>query len=292
MWCWGENDYGELGDGTTTSRATAAPVSHLVDAVEVDVDDLGYSCARTRGGDVLCWGGDDTCYSDEPYDVLVGMNVVDIDLYYYELCALTADGRTLCVALETSCRTVPITRCGTGPEGAVEIAVGGGFCCWRRSGGEVQCAGENDLGELGDGTTTSRATPAPVTGISDAISIDAGSASACAVRAGDGVWCWGDNGWWQLGRGDGAPEASSTPEQVVGLSSGASLVSVRSQNACALVSGTLQCWGRDHGAVPHAASTSGATHGSAGTSRHCVVQGEGVYCGEAFAPLARGGGIP
>ena len=292
VWCWGGNDYGQIGDGSTTPRSAGTAVTGLTDAVEVDTDGIGYSCARTRSGDVRCWGGDDTCYEPEPIDVFSGMNVVDIDLWYWEMCALTADGRTLCVSFDEGCVVSPTDRCGTGPSDAVQIAVGGSFCCWRRAGGEVQCAGDNDWGQLGDGTNTSRSAATPVSGLGDAISIDAGSASACAVRASGQVVCWGDNDYDQLGRGPGAPAVATTPGQVGTFATGGAQVSVRGQNACALVSGTAWCWGRTYGATPTEVSSGVVSHVSAGARDDCFVREGSVYCRSEGGSPQRVNGIP
>lgn len=56
VWCWGENQYGELGDGTTTNRATPGQVQGIVGAVQVEVRERT-GCARLGSGAVWCWGG-------------------------------------------------------------------------------------------------------------------------------------------------------------------------------------------------------------------------------------------
>lgn len=292
VWCRGENEFGQLGNGTTNPSSTAVLVTGLSDVREIDLDDIGYSCARTVTGDVYCWGGDDTCHVREPTPIFVGMNIIDIDMYYYEMCGVTADGRTLCTSFDYGCETSPSNRCGTPPADAVQVVLGGGFCCWRLASGEVACSGSNDLGELGDGTTEPRDTAAPVFGLTDAVSIDAGVTSACAVRATGAVVCWGDNRYSQLGRGDGAPEMSTLPVDVTLLGTGATQVSVRSMNACAVVSGALECWGRDYGADPVRVFSDRVLHASAGIGEFCAVRDEGVYCWRAFGSPSRISGIP
>jgi alpha-tubulin suppressor-like RCC1 family protein len=55
LWCWGFNNFGQVGDGTTTPRAQPVQVSGLADVAEVAVADL-HVCARKKNGTVWCWG--------------------------------------------------------------------------------------------------------------------------------------------------------------------------------------------------------------------------------------------
>ena len=67
--------------------------------------------------------------------------------------------------------------------------------------GKVKCWGYNNKGQLGDGTTTDRSTPAEVSGITSATSIVLGSDHSCAVLTDGTVKCWGDNSAGELGDG-------------------------------------------------------------------------------------------
>ena len=82
------------------------------------------------------------------------------------------------------------------------IAVGGHHVCALTTAGAVKCWGENDWGELGDGTTTNRLTPIDVFGLGDGVAAIAGGGDyTCALTDGGGVKCWGVNGSGQLGDG-------------------------------------------------------------------------------------------
>src|SRR5690606_15808019 len=86
-----------------------------------------------------------------------------------------------------------------GLAGAAQVTAGADFACARLNGGTVQCWGDNERGQLGDGTVSNRFEARPVTGLSDVIWVDAGEAHACAVISDGSVWCWGSNQYGQLG---------------------------------------------------------------------------------------------
>jgi alpha-tubulin suppressor-like RCC1 family protein len=114
--CWGSNEYGQLGDGTTTGRLTPVIVQSLSGAVEIAAGG-DHSCARLGDGTVKCWG-------------------------HYRTNQL-GDGPVWLTPVVVQ-----------GLSGAVEIAVGGEHSCARLGDGAVKCWGDNCFGQVGDGTFT------------------------------------------------------------------------------------------------------------------------------------------
>jgi alpha-tubulin suppressor-like RCC1 family protein len=110
----------------------------------------------------------------------------------------------------------------------------------------IQCWGNNDYGELGNGTgDDSDVAALPVVGISNAIDLALGFEHGCAVLATGSVECWGDDSVGELGDGQTNTQ-SNVPVAVVGLDGPAIAVTADVTNSCALLAnGEVECWGLD-----------------------------------------------
>jgi hypothetical protein len=124
----------------------------------------------------------------------------------------------------------------------ISVAAGASHTCAILADETVWCWGGNSSGQLGDGTTTSRDIPRPVTGLTGVRAVTAGANYSCALLRNNTVVCWGDN---RVGTvGDGTAEPRLRPTAVAGLASVAR-VTAGHQHACAVTtSGDVYCWGR------------------------------------------------
>jgi len=145
----------------------------------------------------------------------------------YHTCALSSTGAVQCwgenahgeLGSGTSTNaSTPVTVSGLSSR-VLSIAAGKSHSCALASAGAMQCWGDNQFGQLGDGRkdTFSR-TPVMVSGLSSGVvAVAAGAYHTCARTSAGAVQCWGENTYGALG--DGTTTNSSRPVAVVGLTS-------------------------------------------------------------------------
>ncbi len=260
--CWGNDNYGQLGDGAALNRSAPVLVSDLTNVVDIAaggthscaVEDLGGAMGRQA----YCWGrnavgavGVSTpTSSGTPILVALAGEEIAIDAGSNHSCAITSAGAIHCWG-ENDHGQLGRTTTGTFdvPGGAVpgiddgtDLALGANFSCVLRSGGTVDCFGANDYGQLGNGSTTDSTAPVTVSGLSTVQGLAAGESHACALLASGEVHCWGRGDGGQLG--DGSATNSATPVAVAFTSIEAVSVAAGADHSCAAyVDGSVRCWG-------------------------------------------------
>ena len=172
--CWGENSFGNLGDGTTTTRTTPVDVcasgagagcsggSALSSVAAISAGTF-HTCALTSAGGAKCWGHN----------------------HLGQLGNGTNSGPQIC-STSSPCSTTPVDVFGLGG-GVAAITAGDSDTCALTSWGGVKCWGYNGYGQLGDGTTTHRTTPVCVFGLGSDIDSDLISDSCDPEADGDGL---------------------------------------------------------------------------------------------------------
>ncbi|MBI2060983.1 MAG: hypothetical protein HYT87_14550 [Nitrospirae bacterium] len=254
--CWGKNDFGQLGDGSTVLRSVPTAVSSLTSAVQVAGGHF-FSCGLVSGGSVRCWGsdqygqlGDGSSNNSKSTPVAVSSltNAIAVASGGYHTCALLPDGTVKCWGWNnygeigdgsTVDKTTPIAVSSL--TNAVSLAAGGNHSCGLVSDGTVRCWGSNLFGQLGDGTTVDRWTSVAVSTLTNVAAVAGGIDHTCGLLSDGTVKCWGLNGNGQLG--DGTSNNSWTPVAVSSLT-GAVAVAGGNNFTCSLHSdGWVRCWG-------------------------------------------------
>jgi len=240
--CWGDNQFGQMGDGTTTMRTTPTAVSGLGSGVVTIAAGWRHTCALTTTGRVKCWG--------------------------YNASGQLGDGTTVD-------RLTPVDVCATGALppcvallfGVSALTAGSSHTCAVSSTGGATCWGSNSNGALGDGTTVGRPTPVDVCDVTVTVpppcapannnvlraigSVDGGNEHTCAVKTTGALFCWGRNTSGELG--DGTTTGRLSPVAVSGLGNGIGRASAGGGkfggHTCAVTSDhAVKCWGSNtHG---------------------------------------------
>ena len=212
--CWGANNRGQLGDGTTTTTNQLVTVGFLTDKVkELGCGgSQGHCCALLESGSLKCWGANNA-------GSLGDGTVVD--------------------------RPTPVTVYGI--TGAIKsLGIGHEHSCVLLEIGEVMCWGNNAAGQVGNGGTTHRLTPMTVPGISNATSVNCGQFHTCVSLQDGTVKCWGSGRYGQIGEVITDEGYRSTPEMVPGIST-ATRVFAGVLHSCALLSDrSMLCFGKNY----------------------------------------------
>ena len=224
VWCWGRNQSGQLGNGTTEQSAAAVQViatdgTPLAGMVEVDAG-YNHSCARTASGEVYCWGANGN--------------------------GSLGDGTT---ASRSQAAPVLVAAMGAPFTGALELHVGGGHACVRKLGDELWCWGKNNDGTIGDGTNEHRLVPVQ-SGTARAIATSLWS--TCRVAADSTIAChgWNRGAAFSIGAEEGFQQGANylSPTQALDVPGGnpvtGAVAVAMGSGLCAIMSDTsVRCSG-------------------------------------------------
>ena len=267
--CWGVNNYGQLGIGSTVQKDTPQLVDIGIGrtAVSVSAGDQ-HTCAILDDGSLKCWGSnshgqigvDSTnwnfAYSTpELVDLGVGRTALSVSTGGYHTCAVLDDyslkcwgkndyGQTAGSGTQTEREESPIVvNLGTGRT-ALSVSTGLHHTCVVLDDNSLKCWGDNVYGQLGVGDFTDRYVPTLVdlgTG-RGAVSVSTGDGHTCAILDNSSLKCWGRNNDAQLGIGSLGTNQNSP--QLVATGSGFFNISMSQGHSCAILdNGSLNCWG-------------------------------------------------
>ena len=263
--CWGQGDYGQLGNGTIVDSLVS--VEATVPSAALIAMGGFHSCSMAVLL-VSCWGsnsygelGDGTTVAKNVPTAVVGMggSALQVATGSYHSCAILAAGTVKCWGLNDkgqlgsnatgSSSAAPVAlNLGTLGAGvtALQVTLGVAHTCVRLSDGTVRCVGDNASGQLGTGAIGNPLPPKPsptaVVTVSGATQISAGANHTCAIVAAGAVKCWGAGSFGQLGYG--AQGDNGTPVTAIGVT--ASSIEAGGFHTCAVITGgAVKCWGKN-----------------------------------------------
>jgi alpha-tubulin suppressor-like RCC1 family protein len=248
VWCWGSGY--ALGHGSMTPSLVPVRVLGISDAVEITAGVL-HACARHASGEVSCWGHN--------ADGQLGDG--------------TNDRRDSPVRVMGLAGIVALAR---GPTALHTCA---------HDGARLFCWGDNQDGQLGDGTTRDSYVPLEVPGVSGVRAVSVGFRHTCAATASE-VLCWGHNGLGELGTGAMSVPVEM-PVRVASAPPGVVELALGSYESCARAGTSVWCWGEQSVLGEAVGDSYRATPGIVpmlGGIEQLVV-GDGFACGRAASTI-------
>ena len=198
LWCWGYNQMGQAG----TVGAAITPQRPAPDLkFQAVTTGHGHSCAIEVSGDAYCWGSNSSGQLGAPSTETCPMR------WFSFTCRSTparVNGGFKFIAISAGSAT-PVTTGEIPPDShTCAITLDQSIMCW----------GSNSKGQLGDGTTTNRATPVKVATTLKFRSVTTGLEHTCAIATDGRGYCWGGNSSGELGTG--TTTSASVPTAVSG----------------------------------------------------------------------------
>lgn len=254
VWSWGNNEHGQLGDGSTTNRGIPQCIPELQDICAIDAGPA-QAFALKNDGTVYAWG--DNSYGQlgigtkhealYPTKITELENVEQISAGRLHAAALTSDGKVYTWGNNNR------FQLGTGDSiehtspveieltGIIDISAGGSHTSAVTNDGTVYSWGDNTYGQLGDESNTRRNLAVVTKEISDVVDVECGLNHTMAIKENGDVYAWGDNLYYQLG--NNTQESSNTPVQIPNLTEISHLTTWENHSAAIKNDGSVYVWG-------------------------------------------------
>jgi alpha-tubulin suppressor-like RCC1 family protein len=231
---WGNDAYGQLGDGVSGSISKTPVQTIGLAGVKAVSGGVQHTVALRDDGTAWTWGsnlegelgnGSPAAYSNVPVQVVSLAGVTSVASGMQHALALRNDGTVWAWGYNGFGQLGTVNPAGfsniplevNGIAGITAIAGGAYHSLALKGNGEVWAWGYNGSGELGNGTNTNSPAPVAVTGLTGVVAIACGNSFSVALRNDGTVWAWGGNLEGELGNGGNT--ASFVPVQVTGLTS-------------------------------------------------------------------------
>ncbi len=273
LWCWGEDGYGQLGNGTPLSMQNlpqrTETQTHSNNFVQVGVGEA-YACAIKADGSGWCWGHDGqgrlgngavlTADQPNPSPINSTGTWTQISTGLSHACGIQVDGSLWCWGhdaygeLSTGGGDEHSPDLVTEPGPWAYVAAGDYATCAIKIDGSLWCWGNNGHGLLGRGILEipgfNAGSPAQVVEPGPWVHVGRPGDSVCAVKLDGTAWCWGLNDQGQLGNGT-ISGGQSVPQRVVDPGPWLEIATSYEYPAhCGIkIDGTAWCWGGNHAGI-------------------------------------------
>ncbi|MEK7991664.1 MAG: Ig-like domain repeat protein, partial [Thiotrichaceae bacterium] len=243
--CWGNNDDGQLADGTTIEYHTPVPTSNNSPLIEIALGQ-NHTCGLELDGYVRCWGSNVSGQAGTTLN-----NAIAIGAGAAHSCALISDGTMKCWGSNANGQlgngsTVDSATAVTvlSVNNVTAIGVGANHTCAVISGGTVKCWGANAGGQLGDTTIIDKSSAVSISGLINVNKLSLGQSHSCALLNDNTVKCWGANADGQLG--DASNTQQTSPVSVSSLTNVTAITTAYAHSCALLTDGSAKCWGNNN----------------------------------------------
>ena len=217
LWTWGNNQYGQLGDGTTQYRDI--PVKVMDDVVDVSIsnaDCFVHTTAIKSDGSLWAWGdngsgqlGDGT-REDKYTPVKIMDNVVAVSIGEAYTVAIKSDGSLWTWGIVKGIDKLQLTPIKI-MDNVIAVSAGWYHTAVIKGDASLWAWGGNSYGQIGDGTYDDKYTSVEI--MDDVVSVSAGESHTAAIKNDGSLWIWGNNKAGQLG--DNVTESKNSPVKVM-----------------------------------------------------------------------------
>ena len=228
-YCWGDNDYGQLGNNAQNDSPTPVMVMSAQKFSWISTGGNHTCAVGLTDSKLYCWGrnnygqlsrADLTLTATTPVDVsATNTTYTRVSTGASHTCMITSAGETYCVGRNFDGQLGQNTGGSDSsspllvgsPQTFTELYAGADHTCAKTASNTLYCWGANDVGQLGDGTTQASSSPVAVLGGMAFQSFDVGGRHNCGVADTGVAFCWGSNSEGRLGNGGNAPSYQPYP---------------------------------------------------------------------------------
>ena len=312
LYCWGQNSAGQIGKGST-STSVNSPYQVFASGIAAVSAGSTHTCVIDISGALKCWGnngsgriGNGSAGSNvlTPFTVF-SSGVTAVSAGADHTCAIVSGamkcwgGNTRHQSGDPASTASVLSPIAVFDSSVSSISAGAQYTCAVVS-GLSKCWGEDGAGQIGHGTTSIYSTSSPFMALGLVVQgvgydyagaqqfrpLSSGYNHVCAVTPTGGLKCWGGNDSGQVGTGAASDSELSAVEV---FTSGVTSVSVGYGHTCAVVSGSLQCFGNnaEHEfsastnpgiLTPFTVFKSGVTAVFTGFYNTCAIVSGGLHC--------------